>query len=162
NEKRSPGGLIAGLVDHFPAVRLYVAMANISAETRQQLIRNISPEKLAKRYSELLTFYGSSLSVTAGQVAVPGGNTASAAWAKLVGVSPDRPDAFVSALLDKDSGKALAYFHTLFNLPIENQRFFTCTPQRLSAFYRVFPFAEKDILEQHKIIRRDTHFFDLM
>jgi hypothetical protein len=162
NEKRSPGGLVAALVDHLPAVRLYVAMANISAETRQQLIRNISPEKLAKRYSELLTFYGSSLSVTADQVAVPGGNTALAAWEKLVSVSPMRSEAFLNALLEKDSGKALAYFHTLFNLPIENQRFFTRTPQRLSAFYRVFPFSEKDVLEQHQIIRRNTHFFDLM
>ena len=161
-EKRSPGGLVAALVDHLPAVRLYVAMASISAETRQQLIRNNSPEKLAKRYSELLTFYGSSLSLTAGQVALPGGNSASAAWEKLVGVSPARSDAFLNALLDKDSGKALAYFHTLFNLPVENQRFFTRTPQRLSAFYRVFPFSEKEILEQHKIIRRNTHFFDLM
>ncbi len=161
NSKQLNGGVLQGFVDHLPVARLYIALGSISAETRRELLQTISADRLAKQYSDLLALYGSSLSVRSGQAEVPGGASAAAAWEKLAGISPARSGAFIEMMLRKDGGKLLAFHHTLSELPLSNQKFFTRTPERLTAFYNVFPFSEKELLSQHRLIRHDTQFFDL-
>ncbi len=115
--KQSPSELFQGLADHAPAARLYAALASVNNETRQLLLQNLSADRLARQYSDLLSLYGASLSIRGGRLEVPGGQAGVAAWRQLAGVGPESPGPFINALMQKDSGKLLAYFHTLLQLP---------------------------------------------
>jgi hypothetical protein len=159
--KPSRGGLLETMVERPEVTRLYLALASMSPETRQVLIATTSPVELARRYSDLLALYGASISISEGLLEIPGGEAANSAWTKLSGTPANRPDAFVKVMLQKDGGKLLAYFHALSQLPPRSQRFFTRTPQRLNAFYLVFPFSERELLDRHVLVRRDSDFFDL-
>jgi hypothetical protein len=55
-----------------------------------------------------------------------------------VGASPAQPPLFFRALLEKDDGKALVFFHLLAQLPTGYQRYFTQNASRLKQFYELF------------------------
>jgi hypothetical protein len=57
-----------------------------------------------------------SLTVTGGQVIVPGGADAAAIWESLAGAAPARPAAFIRSLVSRDHGRMAWYFDTIARL----------------------------------------------
>jgi hypothetical protein len=149
--------LLAEMLENPQVTRLYMSLAGMNEETRRAVVSFINPDELLKQ-SQRLFFYGSSIGIEAGRVVLPGGDQAASAWNKLVEVSPDRAPQFIENLIRKDNGKLLAYYHSLAVLPPDHQRFFTRTPQRLSAFYKVFPFDDATSLQRNFFYRREGAF----
>ena len=149
--------LLEEMLENPQVTRLYMGLAGMNDETRRALVSSINPDDLLKQ-SQQLSFYGSSIVIEAGRVVLPGGDQAASAWNELVEVSPDRAPQFIENLIRKDNGKLLAYYHSLAVLPQDHQRFFTRTPQRLSAFYKVFPFDDATSLQRNFFFRREGTF----
>ena len=156
-----PGGLLEAFLENLGATRFYSGLAQMNDEAQQQVMRVAEPKKLLGRYADLLASYGAALSVVNGQIMLPGGSSAAAAWQQVAGSKPQDPPAFLSGLLSRNDGKALAFFNLLTNLPPLQQRFFTKSPARLNSFYKAFPFTEREDLKRHAMIRRDVYFRDL-
>ncbi len=134
----------------------------MNEEAQQQVMAADEPRRLLSRHSDLLYSYGVALAVEKSEMVVPGGNRAFPIWQKLAGASPQKPARFISALLSRDEGKLLAYYHAIPHLPAPHQRFFTKNASRLAAFYNVFPYeAEKEALGRHAYVRSSTYFNDL-
>ncbi len=138
---RPAGGLLGAFSENIAAARLYGGLAAMNEEARRLVVETYTNRELLEVHADPLLAYGSALSVNEGQLLLPGGAASAPAWESLLGVSPQRPRRFVRGLFSQDLGKALAFYHTLINLPEENQRFLTRSPDRLAAFYGVFPFT---------------------
>jgi hypothetical protein len=158
--ERNGRGLIEEMLHNRPLAVLYVGLSHMTPETQRAAIQAIEPEELLKS-AALLSLYGSGVAVESGHLVLPGGVEASEAWAKLAGANPESIGPFLRSLINRDEGKLLAYYHALAVLPAANQRFFTRTVPRLSAFYRVFPFADELSLKKGAFVRREDQFVRL-
>ncbi len=126
---------------HDPALaRLYWAFYRMDDATRTQLMRSPGLGHL-ELYSALLDFYGGTLCIRSGQLVLPGGPSAAAAWKSVVGTDPKNPTAFIERMLDKDKGWPIAYFDVLSRVSPERQAFFA-RPERLSRFYKALQDSE--------------------
>jgi hypothetical protein len=83
-------------------------------------------------------------------------------WEDLAGVSFREPARFIAALLEKDNGKLLTYFHLISRLPLASQRFLAQSAARFKRFYRAFPFSERQSLKDHRFTRGDVYFEELL
>lgn len=138
---RPVGGLLRAFAENIPSARLYAGLAAMNDEARRLVVETYTSRELLEVHSNSLLAYGSALSAREGQLLLPGGATAASAWESLLGARTDRPKRFVRRLFSQDNGKPLAFYHTLINLPEENQRFLTSSPGRLARFYAAFPFT---------------------
>ena len=114
--------------------RLYWAMTRVDQNTRNYLRKSPGLKSLLP-FAPALDFYGSQITIRSGQVVVPGGKSAEAAWAKLAGASPGSPAQFVAHLLMKDDGWLAAYFDGLSRVGTEQQAYLS-KPQILPRFYK--------------------------
>lgn len=97
------------------------------------------------RLAERLPVHARAVRVRGGRMDLPGGEAFAPFWTDLAG-TPDRPAAFVDALLTKDDGRLGYFYNTIDVLPAGALRFAggeTQTPpavrrERFDAFYRVF------------------------
>ena len=138
---RSVGGLLRAFAENIASARVYAGLAAMNDEARRLVVETYTSRELLEVYPNSLLAYGSALSAREGRLMLPGGAAAAAAWESLLGVRPDRPKRFVRRLFSQDLGKPMAFYHTLINLPEENQRFLTRSPGRLAKFYAAFPFT---------------------
>ena len=138
---RPVGGLLRAFAENIASARLYAGLAAMNDEARRLVVETYTSRELLEVYPNSLLAYGSALSAREGRLLLPGGAAAAAAWESLLGVRPDRPKRFVRRLFSQDLGKPMAFYHTLINLPEENQRFLTRSPGRLAKFYAAFPFT---------------------
>ena len=132
--KNNHKDLLDTLLDNQELARLYWALSQIDAETRDSLrvapgIASLLP------LAPILDFYGEQLCIRSGRVQVPGGAQAESAWQHLVGVSPHSPGAFVMALFTKDDGWLAPYYDALSRVSGPQQAYFT-EPHRLVEFYQ--------------------------
>ncbi len=158
--ERNGRGLIEEMLYNRPLAGLYVGLSHMTPETQRAVIQAIEPEELLKSATSL-SLYGSGVAVESGHLVLPGGADATEAWATLAGANPERIGLFLRSLISRDQGKLLAYYYALAVLPAANQRFFTRAVPRLSAFYRVFPFADERALEKGIFVRREDQFVRL-
>ena len=114
--------------------RLYVAFAHCDPETRNALAQSPGLKRLLP-VAPLLDFYGTRLSIRAGQVVVPGG--ANHAWEELVGASPKSPGDFVLNLLSGDRGWLAAYYDAVARAGREQQAHLT-EGDRLKKLYAAY------------------------
>jgi len=147
-EQRPKRSFLDEMIENPAITRLYLGLASMSDETQRAIVQAVEPDQLIKR-SARLAFYGSSIAIENGRVELPGGAQAAAAWSRIVDANPERTAQFIGNLIRKDDGKLLAYYYSIAVLPPDHQRFFTRTPQRLTAFYRVFPFEDERSLENN-------------
>ena len=119
-----------------PLARLYWGLSRVDEQTRETLLANGGVPKMLP-YASVLDFYGSTIAVRDGHVAVPGGNSAAPAWKKLVGVDPNDPAKFVYALLGKDRGWLAEYYDAIARAPQPQLEYFT-SGARLQRFYDAF------------------------
>ncbi len=138
---------------HEPAVdRLYWALANSDAETRNALARSPGLGRLLP-YGPVLDFYGTQISIRGGRVIVPGGPSAEAAWRELVGVSPRAPADFVLGLVGTDNGWLAVYFDTLARVNASQQAYLTASP-RLKHLYDAFREPEPNAYPARAVFRK--------
>ena len=128
--------LLDAILQDPEVARLYWDFGRMDRETAAGLqqapgLRGLLP------YAGTLDFYGEEISIRSGKVVVPGGEAATAAWAKLVGASPDSPGQFVRALLSKDNGLLAAYFDGLSRIHRSKQAYFV-DQRRIKPFYDAF------------------------
>ena len=133
NHKEVSRDLIDTIVNDPALARLYWAFSKLDPETVKVLHTSIGIRKLLP-YAAVLDFYGSRLCIRDGQVIVPGGPEAEAAWKDVVGASPASPAAFIQKLLATDKGWLTAYFDVLSRVSRSRQAYFT-DPHRLRRFY---------------------------
>ena len=138
---RPVGGLLRAFAENIASARIYAGLAAMNDEARRLVVETYTSRELLEVYPNSVLAYGSALSAREGRLMLPGGAAAAPAWESLLGVRPDRPKRFVRRLFSQDLGKPLAFYHTLINLPEENQRFLTRSPGRLARFYAAFPFT---------------------
>lgn len=116
--------------------RLYWGLSRVDEKTREVLFSNGGVQKMLP-YASVLDFYGSTIAVRDGHVAVPGGSAADPAWKKLAGADPNDPAKFVYALLAKDHGWLAEYYDAIARAPQPQLEYFT-TNGRLQRFYAAF------------------------
>jgi hypothetical protein len=128
--------VIERLADDPTVSRLYWALSRVDDGTRDLLRRSVGVAGMLPLTSAL-DFYGLSLAVRDGRVAVPGGTQAVAAWKRLVGADPGRPADFVVRLLHKDRGSLAEYYDTLARTPPPELAYLT-RGDHLQRFYAAF------------------------
>ncbi|MBZ5590764.1 MAG: hypothetical protein LAP39_00900 [Acidobacteriia bacterium] len=131
-EKESGDFLEAFLGD--PALcRLYLGLSKLDPQTADELRKAIAFPRL-KAYAHVLDFFGGMFEIRNGKAIVPGGQRSAAAWAELVGVSPDQGAAFFDKLLAKDDGWMASLFDALarINGPVKD---YLTDPPRMKRFY---------------------------
>ncbi len=133
---RSKHSLVDTFLRHPSVARLYWAMSRLDPETRNSLKNSPGLSALIQVAPDL-DFYGSHIQIHSGRVIVPGGAEASAAWAELVGASPDAPGHFVPTLLAKDKGWVAAFYDCMARASREQQKHFS-DRRLLAAAYEAF------------------------
>jgi hypothetical protein len=124
-------------LDHNPSLaRLYWGLSRVDNNARRILLQNGGVQKMLP-YASVLDFYGSTLAVRDGRVAVPGGSAAESAWKKLVGADPGDPAKFIYALMERDGGWLSEYYDAISRAPDRQLQYFTADG-RLQRFYDAF------------------------
>ena len=158
---RPVGGLLRAFAENIHSARLYAGLAAMNDEARRLVVDTYTSRELLEVHPNSLLAYSSALSVRGGELLLPGGTGAAPAWESLLGTRTDRPKRFVRRLFSQDKGKPLALYHTLINLPEENQRFFTSSPGRLAKFYAAFPFTGSEEAKR-RIVNHRVPFRNLV
>jgi len=113
--------------------RLYLGLAKLDPETAQGL-RKAIPFARLRIYAHVLDFFGGMFEVRGGKAVTPGGSRSAAAWADLVGVSPDQGAAFFDKLVAKDDGWMASLYDALARIRGPVQDYLT-DPPRMKRFY---------------------------
>ena len=132
------GGVAEAFSQNPDYARAYLGLSSVDTATAAVLAFNVGLPVLVTRYSRLLSFYASALSIDQGRAVTPGGPGADAAWISLSGASPAEPARFFRALFEKDDGRVLAWLFALSQLDPPHQRFFTLSTRRMTSFYQAF------------------------
>ena len=131
-EKESGDFLEAFLGD--PSMcRLYLGLSKLDMQTSDDLRKAIAMPRL-KAYAHVLDFFGGMFEIRDGKAVVPGGARSAAAWAELVGVSPDQGASFFDKLLAKDDGWMASLYDALarMNGPVKD---YLTEPARMKRYY---------------------------
>jgi hypothetical protein len=128
--------VIDSLANHAALSRLYWGLSRVDEETRYQLRKSVGMATMLS-VASVVDFYGSSLAVRQGRVAVPGGTHADAAWKRLVGADPGHPGEFIIRLLQKDNGWLAEYYDCIARAPLPQLAYLT-SGDHLQRFYAAF------------------------
>lgn len=158
-KRRTSGEVVDVLINEPQLARLYWALASEDTETRETLVHTAGLRALVP-YAPVLDFYGGELRVRGGHVDVPGGAAADAAWRELVGVAPDSPGKFITALISKDKGWMAAYFDALARVSTEQQKQLTKSP-RLKRMYIAFRDADSETGATTGVFRKNAELLVL-
>jgi hypothetical protein len=143
NLRENSRDLLETILNDSSIARLYWALSRIDSETSKWMQTSIGLPKLLP-YAAVLDFYGRELCVSHGNIVIPGGPGAAAAWKELVGADPSSPASFVQKLVSRDKGWLAAYFDVLSRVGSKRQEYFT-EPHRLRLFYGGLRSAEPSI-----------------
>lgn len=113
--------------------RLYLGLAKLDPGTAGE-IRKALPVTRIRAFAHVFDFFGGMFRIRNGKVTVPGGSRSAAAWADLVGASPDAGVQFVDKLVSKDDGWLASYFDSLSRIQGPALDYLT-EPARLKRFY---------------------------
>lgn len=113
--------------------RFYLGMSKLDPETGDALRRAVSPVKL-RAFAGVLDFFGGNFEIRQGKAIVPGGSKSAAAWADLVGSSPDKGAEFFEKLMGKDDGWLASLYDSLARIHGPLQDYLT-DPARMKRFY---------------------------
>jgi hypothetical protein len=149
---RNSQSLVDILLHEPPVDRLYWALSNMDAETRNALERSPGVARLLP-YGPVLDFYGTQICIRGGRVVVPGGAAAESGWRELVGANPKSPGDFVLRLVGTDNGWPAVYFDTLSRVNATQQAYLTASP-RLRRLYEAFYEAEPNAYPARAVFRR--------
>ena len=113
--------------------RLYLGLANLDDETAAAL-RSAIPYARLRIYAHVWDFFGGMFQIRGGKAVTPGGQRSAAAWAEMVGASPDQGPQFFDKLVAKDDGWMASLFDALLRIrgPVYD---YLTEPGRLKRFY---------------------------
>lgn len=143
NMRENSRDLLETILNDSSIARLYWALSRVDSETSKWMQSSIGLPKLLP-YAAVLDFYGRELCVSHGNIVIPGGPGAAAAWKELVGADPSSPASFVQKLISRDKGWLAAYFDVLSRVGSKRQEYFS-EPRRLRLFYSGLRSAEPSI-----------------
>jgi hypothetical protein len=132
NAKETPEFIDAFIGD--PTMcRLYLGLGRLDDDTAAAL-RKAVPYARLRIYAHVWDFFGGMFEIRGGKAVTPGGQRAVAAWADLVGVSPDQGPQFLDKLVAKDDGWLASLFDSLLRIrgPVCD---YLTEPARLKRFY---------------------------
>jgi tetratricopeptide (TPR) repeat protein len=132
------GGFAEAVARDPRIAKVYLGLSALDNATRSALLAGVGLKRLTEEYGDVLYYYSSALASGPEGIVVPGGVQAEPIWTRLIGASPREPARFLPMLLNKDSGKAFAFFATISELDSEHQQFFTRTAGRTASFYELF------------------------
>ena len=113
--------------------RLYLGLSKLDDETAAALQKALPYARL-KIYAHVWDFFGGMFQIRAGKAVTPGGQRSTAAWAELVGVSPDQGPQFLDKLVARDDGWMASFFDALMRIRGPVYEYLT-EPARLKRFY---------------------------
>jgi hypothetical protein len=151
-KNRNAQSLIDILLHEPPVDRLYWAMSNMDAETRNALEHAPGLSRLLP-YAPALDFYGTQICIRDGRVVLPGGAAAESGWRDLVQANPKSPGDFVLRLVSTDNGWLAVYFDTLSRVDATQQAYLTASP-RLRHLYEAFHEPEPTAYPARAVFRR--------
>jgi hypothetical protein len=113
--------------------RLYLGLSKMDRSTALAL-KEAMPVQRIKAFSHVLDFFGGMFEIRNGKAVAPGGERSAAAWAELVGASPDQGPAFFEKLIAKDDGWLASLFDALSRVsgPVRD---YLVDPARMKRFY---------------------------
>ena len=113
-ELSNPDWLIgAQIISDRRSALFYYGLMSLDDQTLTFLGQHVAVlQHLRNDRAGVFATLGRSVRVRNGQVVVPGGAPAVAAWTSLVGETPEAADVFIRALMGRDDGR-LAYFYDL-------------------------------------------------
>jgi hypothetical protein len=151
NANSKDADVIENLAGHPELARLYWGLSSVDQETREALRKSLGMTKMLA-VASVLDFYGSSLAVRNGRVAVPGGTQADAAWKSLVGAPLDKPGEFIDRLLQKDYGCLAEFYDSIAHAP-QPQLAYLTAGDHLEHFYAAFHGNDNSADAVHSIYR---------
>src|SRR5262249_928564 len=109
SKEKEPNDFIEVFLSDPSLCRLYLGLSKLDRETAEELRKQMPMPRL-RAYSHVLDFFGGMFEIRGGKAIVPGGQRSAAAWAELVGASPDTGAAFFEKLIAKDDGWMASLF----------------------------------------------------
>ena len=131
-DKESPD-FIETFISDPSLCRLYLGLSKLDRDTAEALRKNVSYTRL-KVFAHVLDFFGGMFEIREGKAVVPGGQRSAAAWADLVGASPDNGAEFFDKLIAKDDGWMASLYDALARIHGPVQAYLT-EPARMKRFY---------------------------
>ncbi|HWE00529.1 MAG TPA: hypothetical protein VG345_15865, partial [Bryobacteraceae bacterium] len=113
--------------------RFYLGMSKLDPATAALLKERIPAIKL-RAYANVLDFFGGNFEIRDGKAVLPGGAKSAAAWAELVGASPDKGPEFFERLLIRDDGWLASLYDALSRIHGPVQDYLT-DPAHMKRFY---------------------------
>lgn len=132
-KEKENGDFIEAFLGDPSMCRLYLGLSKLDTQTSEELRKAIAMPRL-KAYAHVLDFFGGMFEIRNGKAIVPGGAPSGAAWAELVGASPDQGAAFFDKLLVKDDGWLASLYDALarMNGPVKG---YLTEPARMKRYY---------------------------
>ena len=131
--EKTPINFIDTFISDPSLCRFYLGMSKLDPETADTLRRSMTAVRL-RAYANILDFFGGQFEIRQGRAIVPGGTRATAAWADIVGVSPDKGAEFIEKLLQRDDGWLAALYDALARINGPVQEYLT-DATRMKRFY---------------------------
>ncbi len=131
-----PGGLAEAFVRDTRLARVYAGLSLVGPEVAAALVASTGLRGLVERHSAQLVRYSTAFVMKDGAVALPGGPAAAGVWENFVRVSPARPAAFFRALLERDGGKVLAFYHAVSQCDARRQAFLVSSTALAAKLYQ--------------------------
>ncbi|HZS53333.1 MAG TPA: hypothetical protein VFA65_02945 [Bryobacteraceae bacterium] len=155
-------GFTGGLAQFFAhdprSAEVYVALNSMDRAAADALLESVSLSTLVQKYSRSLALYSSAFALKGNRAEVPGGLAADSVWHALAGESPTDGAAFFRALLIRDNGALISFFHALSGVDIAHQRFFTASTARANRFYALFRDSPETRDGREQRLRKSTLF----
>jgi hypothetical protein len=130
---KAPADFIESFLSDPSVCRLYLGLSKLDRETGEGL-RKAVPYARLKAYAHVLDFFGGMFEIRGGRAITPGGQRSAAAWAELVGASPDQGTTFFEKLIAKDDGWMASLYDALARIhgPVRD---YLTDPVRMKRFY---------------------------
>ena len=118
--------------------RFYLGMSKLDPETADALKAGVPAARL-RASASVLDFFGGNFEIRQGKAVLPGGARSAAAWAEIVGVSPDKGSEFFEKLMLKDDGWLASLYDSLARLSAGTQQAavleYLTEPARMKRYY---------------------------
>ncbi len=155
------GGFAAALAHDMRVAKAYAALSTAGPRVAAALTPGADLKVLVEKHADLLYSHASAFALQGAKAAAPGGPAAEPVWEKVLGTPTSNPGRFFRALMEKDEGRLLAFFHLLSQLDSNHQRFFTLNSARTIRFYELFR-ASPDMMRGPERQTQTTPFVEFL
>ena len=131
-----PGGLAEAFVRDMRLARVYAGLSLVGPEVAAELVAGTGLRGLVERHSSQLVRYSTAFVMKDGAVSLPGGPASAAVWENFLHANPARPASFFRALLERDGGKVLAFYHAVSQCDARRQAYLVSSTALAARLYQ--------------------------